>query len=225
MLISKNWTEGYGLEGRPRCERLVVSQRQSMRATPSAIPRGSPTPTAIRSSSPLVRRSGSPCGRRGKDELGRSGSSIFGSEPRCGDEWRRPRLACTGPRTRSTPTRRLREPGGDRSIICRGLPRGSADTRSDRCAPGFGCCTGRSRSVGRVSARSDTAGTPAPGVPIIHVNEYRIDHPVRKLGTRPAREPSPIHQPVAPECRRKSGRRIRSRFGRSGSSPRPGRSP
>jgi hypothetical protein len=51
-----------------------------MRATPLAIPRGLPTPTAIRSSSPLVRRSGSPCGRRGKDELGRSGSSIFGSE-------------------------------------------------------------------------------------------------------------------------------------------------
>jgi len=53
---------------------------RSMRATPLAIPRGLPTPTAIRSSSPLVRRSGSPCGRRGKDELGRSGSSIFGSE-------------------------------------------------------------------------------------------------------------------------------------------------
>ena len=80
-------------------------------------------------------------------------------------------------------------------------------------------------SAGRASARSDTGGTPAPGARIIHVNEYRIDHLVRKLGTRPAREPSPIHQPVAPGCRRKSGRRIRSRFGRSGSSPRPGRSP
>jgi hypothetical protein len=66
--------------------------------------------------------------------------------------------------------------------------------RSDsRCAPGFGCGTGRSRSVGRVSARSDTAETPAPGARIIQVNEYRINHPVRKLGTRPAREPSPIH--------------------------------
>jgi hypothetical protein len=93
------------------------------------------------------------------------------------------------------------------------------------CAPGFGCGTGRRRSAGRASARSDTGGTPAPGARTIHVNEYRIDHPVRKLGTRPAREPSPIHQPVAPGCRRKSGRRIRSRFGRSGSSPRPGRSP
>src|SRR6516165_10928326 len=65
-------------------------------------------------------------------------------------------------------------------------------------------------------------GKPAPGARIIDVNEYRIDHPVRKLGTRPTREPSPIRRPVAPGCRR---RRIRSRFGRSGSSPRPGRSP
>ena len=182
-----------------------------MRATPSAIPRGSPTPTAIRSSSPLVRRSGSPCDDEGPGVVGKRGRD------------RGPAGSPT--RAVRASRRRLREPGGDRSIICRGLPRGSADTRSDRCAPGFGCCTGRSRSVGRVSARSDTAGTPAPGVPIIHVNEYRIDHPVRKLGTRPAREPSPIHQPVASGCRRKSGRRIRSRFGRSGSSPRPGRSP
>ena len=29
--------------------------------------------------------------------------------------------------------RRLRKPGGDRSVICRGLPRGPTDTRSDRC--------------------------------------------------------------------------------------------
>ena len=90
------------------------------------------------------------------------------------------------------------------------------------CAPGFGCGAGRRRSAARASARSDTAGTPAPGARIIHVNEYRVDHP---LGTHPAREPSPIDQPVAPGCRRKSGRRIRSRFGRSGSFPRPGRSP
>jgi len=36
--------------------------------------------------------------------------------------------------------------------------------RSDSrlCAPGFGCGTGRRRSAGRTSARSDTAGTPAP---------------------------------------------------------------
>ena len=46
--------------------------------------------------------------------------------------------------------------------------------------------------VSWASARSDTGGTPAPGARIIDVNEYRIDHPVRKLGTRPAREPSPI---------------------------------
>ena len=37
---------------------------------------------------------------------------------------------------------------------------------------------GQRRSAGCTSARSDTAGTPAPAARIIHVNEYRIDHPV-----------------------------------------------
>jgi hypothetical protein len=32
-----------------------------------------------------------------------------------------------------TSRRRLREPGGNRSVICRSLPRGPADTRSGRC--------------------------------------------------------------------------------------------
>ena len=78
-----------------------------------------------------------------------------------------------------------------------------------------------SAGLGDISDAAPRSGLAGP----LAVNEYRIDHPVRKLGTRPAREPSPIHRPVAPGCRRKSGRRIRSRFGRSGSSPRPGRSP
>src|SRR5712671_2394407 len=56
----------------------------------------------------------------------------------------------------------------------------------------------------RLCPQRYTGGTPAPGARIIHVNEYRIDHPVRKLGTRPAREPPPIHRPVAPGCRSES---------------------
>ena len=49
------------------------------------------------------------------------------------------------------------------------LTTGSSDCffRSDSrlCAPGFGCGTGRRRSAGRTSARSDTAGTLGAGRP------------------------------------------------------------
>jgi hypothetical protein len=86
------------------------------------------------------------------------------------------RAQATEPRTASRSRYAL-----DPAVIAAGkLPKPRSPRCSDSwlCAPGFGCGTGRRRSAGCTSARSDTAGTPAPAARVIHVNEYRIDHPV-----------------------------------------------
>jgi hypothetical protein len=99
---------GVACASREEIDRLYAEACREGRPTRAPIDAGDPVGYTARIADPdghslelsLVRRSGSPCGRRRKDELGRSGSSILGLKPRRGDEWRCPRLACTGPRTK-----------------------------------------------------------------------------------------------------------------------------